>query len=92
MPKDVMYNDITYDDNTKNMFDSISILEKAKISKATDEYYKSNKKDGEDVWDKIGDFFNPFKCGKWSHQIPCQKRQSTKENILFHIEIFDLQR
>jgi len=34
----------------------------------------------------------PFKCGKWSHQIPCQKRQSTKENILFHIEIFDLQR
>lgn len=34
----------------------------------------------------------PFKCGKWSHQIPCQKRQSMKENILFHIEIFDLQR
>lgn len=64
MPKDVLYNDFSYNDNTKNMLDSISILEKAKISKATDDYYKNNKQDEEDVWSKIGDFFNPFKCGK----------------------------
>ena len=62
--KDVMYNDIAFDDKSKNMLDSINILEKAKISKATDDYYKNNKKNEEDVWDKIGDFFNPFKCGK----------------------------
>jgi len=33
----------------------------------------------------------PFKRGERYRQNPCQKRQSTKKNILFHIEIFDLQ-
>jgi hypothetical protein len=65
MPKDFLYNDTAYNENTKNMLDSISILEKAKISKAKDDYYKNNsKKEEDDVWTKISDFFNPFKCGK----------------------------
>ncbi len=64
MPKDILYNDIAYNENTKNMLDSINILEKAKINKAKDDYYKNNQKKEEDVWSKIGDFFNPFKCGK----------------------------
>jgi len=66
LPKELLYNDLNYNDKTKNMIDSMKILEKAKTSKiksdALQDYNKQNNKD--DVWSKIGDFFNPFKCGK----------------------------
>jgi len=55
---------MNYNEATKNMLDSMKILEKAKMTKNKHEIYQENKVNNEDVWSKIGDFFNPFKCGK----------------------------
>lgn len=64
LPKDLLYNDLNYNEATKNMLDSLNILEKAKKTKIQIENKQNYKKDQDDVWTKIGDFFNPFKCGK----------------------------
>ncbi len=65
LPKDILYNDLNYNEKTKYMIDSIKILEKAKTSKLKSDALNLDKnRDKEDVWSKIGDFFNPFKCGK----------------------------
>ena len=53
---------------TKNMLDSINILENAKNSKIKNDMFQNENKNDEDVWSKIGDFFNPFKCGKNQNQ------------------------
>jgi len=65
LPKDLLYNDLKYNEATKNMLDSMNILEKAKKTKIQMESQSLNKmNDTDDVWSKIGNFFNPFKCGK----------------------------
>jgi len=47
------------------MLDSMTILEKAKKTKLQLEEKKDyNNNNQDDVWTKIGHFFNPFKCGK----------------------------
>lgn len=65
LPRDILYNDLNYNETTRNMLDSMHILEKAKKSKMQIESESQNNfKETDDVWSKIGDFFNPFKCGK----------------------------
>lgn len=46
------------------MLDSVTILEKAKKTKPQIEINHNLLNNQNDVWSKIGDFFNPFKCGK----------------------------
>ena len=62
LPKDLLYNDNTYHDSNKNLLYAIEVLEKAQSQKDKNEP-EENKPNGT-FWNKVGNFFNPFKCGK----------------------------
>lgn len=60
LPKDLLYNNHSFQDSNKNLLSAIDLLEKAQRNK------KENEKDqmGEkSFWEKVGSFLNPFKCG-----------------------------
>lgn len=68
LPKDLLYNDITYDDSSKKMLESMEILEKAKMQKLKEkENNYENKEEEPDFWTKVGNFFNPFKCANYGN-------------------------
>lgn len=60
LPKELLYNDKQYDTSNLNLMAAIDLLDKA----------IENKRDHEEIvhektfWEKVGEFFNPFKCGK----------------------------
>ena len=59
LPKDILYNDISYNDTSKQMLESMEILEKAKIQKFVS---YENKEEEPTFWSKFENFMNPFKC------------------------------
>ena len=58
----MLYNDNTYKESNKNLLYAIEVLEKAHTQKDKNVVVVDNKRDG--FWNKVGDFLNPFKCGK----------------------------
>lgn len=62
--KDVLYNDINFSEHAKNMLESMDILEKAKKARIKNDNLRILDRKDEDIWSKLGDFLNPFKCGK----------------------------
>lgn len=61
LPKDLLYNDNSYQDSNKNLLYAIEVLEKAQYNK---EKSLVVEKKEPTFWDKVGNVFNPFKCGK----------------------------
>jgi hypothetical protein len=51
-----------YKESNKNLLHAIEVLEKAHNQSQKLKEERPNKNDG--FWDKVGNFFNPFKCGK----------------------------
>jgi hypothetical protein len=60
VPKDLLYNENSYTNSSKNLMAAIETLEQAQIENRK----KVVKKPQENFWNKVGDFFTPFKCGK----------------------------
>ncbi len=57
---------MNYDDSSKRMLESMEMLERAKIQKLKEkENHLENEEEQKEVgfFDKVIDFFNPFKCG-----------------------------
>ena len=63
LPKDLLYNDSSYHDSNKHLLAAIEILEKAQNQKEKNVKIE-DKIDKGGFWDKVGNLFNPFKCGK----------------------------
>jgi len=69
LPKDLLYNDINYDDSSKRMLESMEILEKAKIQRLKEkENQEQNYEEELGFWDKLANMLNPFKCANYGHQ------------------------
>jgi hypothetical protein len=60
LPKELLYSDNNYQSSNKNLLAAIEILEKAQNQEK--KVVVEERKDG--LWSKIGNIFNPFKCGK----------------------------
>jgi len=60
LPKDVLYNEKTFDESNKNILAAIEILEKANENKRE---IDQDVRGGRGFWDKFSNFWNPFKCG-----------------------------
>ena len=58
LPRDVLYNDVTFDDSKKNILSALDILENAQDSKP-----KKEDEDNRSGFEKFWNSFNPFKCG-----------------------------
>ena len=65
LPRDLLYNDMNYDDSSKRMLESMEMLERVKIQKLRGKENQNEKKEEEmGFFDKFVDFLNPFKCGQ----------------------------
>jgi hypothetical protein len=51
-----------YIESNKNLLHAIEVLEKAQLQSQKIKEEKQIKNEG--FWDKVGNIFNPFKCGK----------------------------
>lgn len=60
LPKDLLYNDKTFEDSNKNILSAIEMLEKAQENKKE---VDNESKEAKTFWDKVSNFMNPFKCG-----------------------------
>ena len=60
LPKELLYNDHSFQDSNKNLLSAIDLLEKAQENKK--EIDKENRED-KTMWQRLGNFLNPFKCG-----------------------------
>jgi hypothetical protein len=60
LPKELLYNDHSFQESNKNLLSAIDLLEKAQENKK--EIDKENKED-KTMWQRLGNFLNPFKCG-----------------------------
>jgi len=70
LPKDLLYNDLTYDDSSKKMLESMEILEKAKMQRLREnENTYENKEKQEEIgfWDNLFSMLNPFKCANYGN-------------------------
>jgi hypothetical protein len=60
LPKDLLYNDSTYEQSQKSLLAAIEILENAQQSKSE---IQNEGKEAKTLWDRFSTFMNPFKCG-----------------------------
>ena len=67
LPKDLLYNEITYDNSSRKLLESLEILEKANNQKSNENEKRFQIKEPEEpsFWTKLGDFLNPFKCADY---------------------------
>jgi hypothetical protein len=61
LPKDLLYNEATYQDSNKNLLYAIEVLEKAQNTKEKSLVLEEKE---ETFWTKLGNVFKPFQCGK----------------------------
>jgi hypothetical protein len=61
LPKDLLYNNQSFQESNKNLLSAIELLEKAQ--KKREEEEEEKKPDEKTFWEKVGNFLNPFKCG-----------------------------
>ena len=58
LPKELLYDESNFDDSNKKLMSALDVLENAQKGRKV----KEEKKE-ENFWDKVGNFFMPFKCG-----------------------------
>lgn len=68
LPKDLLYNDVTFEDSNKRMLESLEILEQAKLQRLKEKENNYEMKEEElGFWDKFTNMFNPFKCANYGN-------------------------
>ena len=60
LPKDLLYNNQSFQESNRNLVSAIELLENAQNWKIEDD---GNKNEEKTFWEKVGSFLNPFKCG-----------------------------
>lgn len=63
LPKELLYNDSSYQNSNKDLLHAIEVLENAHSQKEKTQELPDNKQK-HTFWNKMGNFLNPFKCGK----------------------------